>query len=289
MSQCRLCRSAFTLIELLVVVAIIALLISILLPSLNGARNQAKQVYCLNNLSQIGKAALVYAHQYKDYLVQSDPVTQQDLRRYGSVHFLASLLPGLGQPENVDRLFLRTPNGGTDSEQMHLVCKATKVLQCPTFPYDKQSLDYVVNGFRTPHPLSNQSISATPGPRPDGAPVTAPRQVYFNLSKPGRVSPSKLIYVTEAHAEMPLPPEPESPWPNNHLWGQLIDVFMPNHMALGAVPRVANDQRHPRGVTALFFDGHAEPIPLNRLDPGSPASIYDRCRLFAWDENEPTQ
>jgi prepilin-type N-terminal cleavage/methylation domain-containing protein len=54
-------RSAFTLIELLVVVAIIALLLSILLPSLAGAREQGKKAKCLANLGNLGKACYQYA------------------------------------------------------------------------------------------------------------------------------------------------------------------------------------------------------------------------------------
>jgi prepilin-type N-terminal cleavage/methylation domain-containing protein len=54
-------KKAFTLIELLVVVAIIALLISILLPSLQGAREQGKRVRCQSNLRQIAQASLSYA------------------------------------------------------------------------------------------------------------------------------------------------------------------------------------------------------------------------------------
>jgi prepilin-type N-terminal cleavage/methylation domain-containing protein len=57
-------RRGFTLIELLVVVAIIALLISILLPSLARARAQARTTLCGSRISQVAKAFLIYADDF---------------------------------------------------------------------------------------------------------------------------------------------------------------------------------------------------------------------------------
>lgn len=72
-------KKAFTLIELLVVIAIIAMLIAIVLPSLQKVKEQARSVYCKNNLRQMSLTASTYVQEFDSYFPLAHYTMQANL------------------------------------------------------------------------------------------------------------------------------------------------------------------------------------------------------------------
>lgn len=141
---CKLpARRGFTLIELLVVVAIIALLMAILMPSLGRAREQAKTSACASNLRQIGVGMRVYATEYNEYVVpyytMSDKVSGVAIRSsYAGLLAQSGALSAVSQANSTGystslrssgRSVFRCPSGAEE---------ATPLQYPSTLPVNKQ-------------------------------------------------------------------------------------------------------------------------------------------------------
>lgn len=98
-------QAGFTLIELLVVLGVIALLVALLLPAVQQARESARRASCLNNMKQIGLAILEYEGQFGAFPPSSTSEIEQGIwsanpTAYHLHSFASLILPNLEQ-ENV--------------------------------------------------------------------------------------------------------------------------------------------------------------------------------------------
>ena len=80
-------KSGFTLVELLVVIGIIALLISILMPSLQSARQSANAVKSLSNLRQLGLGLQLYKNDYRGFYPPMSVETEFPKPRWADLIF----------------------------------------------------------------------------------------------------------------------------------------------------------------------------------------------------------
>lgn len=271
-------RSAFTLLEILVVVAIIALLVSILVPSLSGAKKQGRQLRCLTNMNQFGKAALFYAEIYKGWVIANESQenfipkrgTPRDYPRddsYSHTQFAISLLNGLLFDHPVKGIYKDNDQAG-----MIKACRSIPQFQCPTHPDKDQALDYIVNGFVQQYSTENcqrdQSYLKFREVRDRVEGVEVVDLSFFHRVDAFRADTGRRIYVIEGH---------QKHWTDDL---RFHDMFYTSHLPGAGQPRVATDKRHPGGITALFFDGHAQVMRQSKIDEGYPNTIGTRLRFF---------
>ncbi len=186
-------RTGFTLVELLVVIAIIGVLIALLLPAVQAARESARKVQCRNNLKQMGLALHTYAEQHRGFL----PALGRGPR--GAQQWFswrAAALPFHEQQSLYNAIdFAQGPYSGANWQ---VAGTLLKVHQCPSTPdyprrqsrtgrssegrngpFDLAALDYVaIYGVLTAEDLSARGLRTlwTPNNFTQGPRTNYPKQ-----------------------------------------------------------------------------------------------------------------
>ncbi|MBA2114987.1 DUF1559 domain-containing protein [Bremerella alba] len=122
----------FTLVELLVVIAIIGVLIALLLPAVQQAREAARRMSCSNNLKQVG----IGLHNYHDTFGSFPYGVRQGYSSSFGPSFWGGMLPFIEQASLYDRLDLSVSNSGWSANSGVLTGHAPTTLVCPSFAGD---------------------------------------------------------------------------------------------------------------------------------------------------------
>lgn len=216
-------RRAFTLIELLVVVSIIALLLAVLLPSLNGARRAARGAVCMANMRSLSIAQATYAGSNEDLLVVAGD---------GSYDVQGSWL-GLLETQGAYHGARRCPMDRSPYFRTPYTAYSPPVLRVTS---------YGVNNYVSPThaPLGVQPVHKL-------SQIVRPSSViqFVELAEKGNYAVADHIHVqTFFH---PLSPQ---------LTPERVSLQMP-------IGRHGGTPKHWKGVVNYsFFDGHAEPLSL---------------------------
>ena len=151
-------RSAFTLVELLVVIAIIGILVALLLPAVQSAREAARKLQCQNNLKNLGLALHSYHDQQQRFPLSSEwtirDVNNKELKSpadqgYNSKlgpNWVIRVLPFMDQQALYDAFNFKTWISDPVNEKPRSVELA--VMLCPTDTYNRVKLDGTRHGLK---------------------------------------------------------------------------------------------------------------------------------------------
>ena len=127
-------RRGFTLVELLVVIAIIGILIALLLPAVQAAREAARRSQCANNMKQIGLALHNYHDSHKSFpprAVFGDGGTGPPENAYHHT-WLTAILPFIEQQTLYDSTDMSLPAWGGPTPPQPIVGTLVDALMCPS-------------------------------------------------------------------------------------------------------------------------------------------------------------
>lgn len=128
-------RRGFTLVELLVVMSVIGVLLALLLPAIQHAREAARRAYCKNNLKQLGLAMHNYESDYAQFPIAS--VWKVDATTsliFSGKSWGQALLPYLDQAVMTNRFDENLPIwSGTNNRD--LIATSLPAFVCPSVPF----------------------------------------------------------------------------------------------------------------------------------------------------------
>lgn len=139
-------RRGFTLIELLVVISIIAVLMALILPGINGARRTARRMQCMNNMRNVSTAMQVYSTSRNELPWLTTDLTQGNVGvwngddgtnvLYAPAPWSVLMLPYIEQEDLFDRITTGAVGGPVPTGETETVLKNTliEVYTCPDDP-----------------------------------------------------------------------------------------------------------------------------------------------------------